>query len=86
MTDVKMSDFGHSSQMFVYGIGRIENMGAVSRILFYVPAKFDDRHVNDQVLELIVPTDQLGKMAATLVQPTKPSITELDGTDWVTLQ
>jgi hypothetical protein len=78
MTDiVKMLDPGTQVvEAFVYGVGRIDHMGGVSRIVFFAPTKLEQECVNEMVLKLIVPTDQLAKIAAALVQPRGPSITE----------
>jgi hypothetical protein len=71
---------------FVYGVGRIDNMGGVTRIVFYAPNKCDGRHVNEKIISLIVPTDQLAKIAAALLQPVGPPITEQAMIDGNTLQ
>jgi hypothetical protein len=83
MTDIKITLEGNISDCFAHGIGRIDNMGAVTRITFYVPVRFNDELLNEAVFRLIVPTDQLGKIAAALVQQ-QPSIIdsmarEIDG-------
>ena len=61
-------------------------MGAVTRIVFYAPTKCDGRPVNEKIIQLIVPTDQLAKIAAALLQPVGPSITEQAIVDGNTLQ
>jgi len=71
---------------FVYGVGRIDNIGGVTRIVFYAPNKCDGRHVNEKIISLIVPTDQLAKIAAALLQPVGPPITEQAMIDGNTLQ
>jgi hypothetical protein len=77
MTDVvTMLDCGNPLEAFVYGVGRIDHMGAVTRIVFFVPTKTDQDYYNEPVIKLIVPTDQLAKIAAALVQPAGPSIAE----------
>jgi hypothetical protein len=76
MTDVDMMELTTVTEAFVYGVGRIDNMGAVARIVFYAPSKSDGRYVNEKIISLIVPTDQLAKMAAALLQPVGPPITE----------
>jgi hypothetical protein len=88
MTDiVKMLDCGNQVvEAFVYGVGRIDHMGSVSRIVFFAPTKLEQDHVNEVVLKLIVPTDQLAKIAAALVQPSGPSIAEHSVTNVTTLQ
>jgi hypothetical protein len=59
MTDiVKMLDCGNQVvEAFVYGVGRIDHMGSVSRIVFFAPTKLEQDHINEVVLKLIVPTD-----------------------------
>jgi hypothetical protein len=48
--------------------------------------KCDGRHVNEKIISLIVPTDQLAKIAAGLLQPVGPPITEQAMIDGNTLQ
>jgi hypothetical protein len=74
MTDiVKMLDPGTQViEAFVYGVGRIDHMGGVSRIVFFAPTRLDQECVNEVVLKLIVPTEQLAKIAPALVQPRGP--------------
>ncbi len=75
MTEIAMIE-GTITECFAYGIGRIDNLGAVSRIVLYAPIKFDGGCHNEAIIRLIVPTDQLGKIAAALVQPQQPSIVD----------
>jgi hypothetical protein len=70
----------------VYGVGRIDNMGGVTRIVFYAPSKSDGRYINERIISLIVPTDQVAKIAAALMQPAGPPITEQAMIDGNTLQ
>jgi hypothetical protein len=86
MTDVDMMELTTVTEAFVYGVGRIDNMGAVTRIVFYAPSKSDGRYVNEKIISLIVPTDQLAKIAAALLQPVGPPITEQAMIDGNTLQ
>jgi hypothetical protein len=64
----RLTDLGAVQEQFVYGIGRIENLGAVSRLVFYSPRISCDRTVNGIEFTLIVPTDQIPALAAALVR------------------
>ena len=48
--------------------------------------RISGRHVNEKIISLIVPTDQLAKIAAALLQPVGPPITEQAMIDGNTLQ
>jgi hypothetical protein len=61
-------------------------MGSVSRVVFYAPSKCDGRPINEKIISLIVPTDQLAKIASALLQPVGPPITEQAMIDGNTLQ
>src|SRR2546430_1166454 len=87
MTDlVKMNDYGQCLEVFAFGVGRIDNLGAVTRISFFSPNRTDLGAANEKVLHLIVPTDQLAKIAAALVQPLGPPLSAGDMASDVTLQ
>ena len=54
--------------------------------MFYAPSKCDGRPINEKIISLIVPTDQLAKIASALLQPVGPPITEQAMIDGNTLQ
>jgi hypothetical protein len=86
MTDIDMIELTTVAEAFVYGVGRIDNIGGVTRIVFYAPSKSDGRYINEKAISLIVPTDQLAKIAAALLQPVGPSIPDAPMIDGNTLQ
>ena len=43
MTDIDMIELTTVAEAFVYGVGRIDNIGGVTRIVFYAPSKSDGR-------------------------------------------
>jgi hypothetical protein len=83
MTDIDMIEL---TTVADYGVGRIDNIGGVTRIVFYAPSKSDGRYINEKTISLIVPTDQLAKIAAALLQPVGPSIPDAPMIDGNTLQ
>ena len=64
-------DLGSCPDQFVYGIGKVENLGTCSRVTFYVPRTTDGRRHHEVCLNLIVPNDQL-PVIARLLQPLRP--------------
>jgi hypothetical protein len=43
---------GNIAEFFGYGIGRVDNIGAVTRITFYAPTKLDGAYVSEARLAL----------------------------------
>ena len=63
-----------------------QEAGTLHHALQLRELKSDGRYVNEKIISLIVPTDQLAKIAAALLQPVGPPITEQAMIDGNTLQ
>jgi hypothetical protein len=64
-----LSDFGSHPDVFVEGIGRIDDGGTVSHLIFYVRQIMDGRTCRTTALRVIVPTAALPLMAQQLACP-----------------
>jgi hypothetical protein len=62
-------DFGNHPDVFVEGIGRIDDGGAVTHITWYVRQLCDGKTNRVTVLRVMVPTDALPLIARQLAQP-----------------
>ena len=80
----RLTENGSAVQdLFTLGIGRIENLGTVTRIVFYVPrvAYEENRPINEIVWSAIVPTDQLPVIAAALMRPAGKNLAAMIATE-----
>jgi hypothetical protein len=73
--DDSLDDPGNYVEVFACGLARIDDLGTCSRLLFSVPKIVADGRdgmpMNQIVLSLIVPTDQLALMRDALSQPVR---------------
>ncbi|MDP1583926.1 MAG: hypothetical protein Q8M18_10930 [Bradyrhizobium sp.] len=72
---MRFFDPGNVADFFVHNIERVDSMGSTSRIVFCTPKSDRGETVNESVLSLIVPTDQLAGMVGKLMQAPSASIT-----------
>lgn len=74
MDFVPLLDNGGLAEVFATGLGRIENLGAVSRLSFYAPRRHSsgEETYNEIIVHIVVPNDQLHRIASLLVQPVAP--------------
>jgi hypothetical protein len=65
-----LSDFGNATDVYVDGIGRIDNNGTTSQVILFQRRHLDGTGTRRVVaLHLIVPTAELAAMAAALSKP-----------------
>jgi hypothetical protein len=65
-----LCDFGNATDVYVDGIGRIDNNGATSQVILFQRRHLDGTGTRRVVeLRLIVPTIELAAMAAALSRP-----------------
>ena len=66
-------DCGQVQDVFCAGLGRIENLGSVSRLTLFVPKQYaDGRTYCEATIALVIPNDQLAKIGSLLLQPPDP--------------
>lgn len=58
---------------------RVDNLGSVSRIVFCVPKRQERETINEVMLTLIVPTDQVADMISKLARAPSASIMRSEG-------
>jgi hypothetical protein len=68
-TTSQLFDMGNYPEVYVDGIGAIDQYGPNSQIVFYAVRRVDDRTQRMIGVRLIVPTAELARMARQLTEP-----------------